>query len=263
MNWARGNVRHGPFSKPHFHLSLDLTRLRDEVLAEPNNDIRAFLTFALGKIGISNSQIFQDAFVLYVFGERKNGYFCDFGATNGISLSNSHALEKHYDWIGICAEPAKSWHDELRSNRPGSIIETDCVWSQTGKTLTFSEARSKELSTITAYTDSDDHAHRRKGAETYEVKTVSLNDMLERHGAPSDLDYLSIDTEGSELDILAAFDFTRHAPKIITVEHNYTENRQKIFDLLTAHGYSRVLAEVSLFDDWYLASGVNLPEPTA
>lgn len=259
MSWARGNVRHGPFSKHHFHLSLDLTRLRDEVLNEPDAHIRGFLIHALRKVGASHSQIFQDAFVLHVLGEDAGGFFCDFGATNGVTLSNSHMLEKHHGWTGICAEPARSWHGELKSNRPGAKIETDCVWSESGQTLTFSEARSKELSTITAYEGSDDHAHRRKGAETYDVTTISLTDMLERHEAPSDFDYLSIDTEGSELDILAAHDFARFAPKVITVEHNYTENRQKIFDLLSGNGYRRVLPEVSLFDDWYLADGISLP----
>ena len=83
--------------------------------------------------------------------------------------------------------------------------------------------------------------------------------MLEQHNAPERFDYLSIDTEGSELDILRAFDMKRWRPAVITVEHNYTSNRQVIYELLVASGYRRVLPEVSLFDDWYVEGRVTLP----
>ena len=242
-------------------LALDLANVRNQIHDEADPAIRSFLQYAFGKGGISRSQIFQDAFVLYALGERTNGFFCDFGSTDGVFLSNSHSLEEHFGWAGICAEPARSWHADLKRNRPNASIETDCVWAYTGETLTFSETRSKELSTIAAYSGGDSHARRRRGAQTYDVRTISLNDMLAKHGAPADFDYLSMDTEGSELDILKTFDLMHYRPKVITIEHNYTENRNAIFRLLTAHGYTRVLCEVSMFDDWYLAPGIDLPSP--
>ncbi len=256
----RGKRRTGPFSRRHAALALDLARARNRILDESDPVVRSFLKYAFGKGGISHSQIFQDAFVLYALGEKTNGFFCDFGSTDGVFLSNSHSLEEHFGWTGICAEPARSWHADLRRNRPKAYIETDCVWSHTGETLTFSETRSKELSTIAAYRGSDSHARRRRrGTETYDVQTISLNDLLTKYDAPADFDYLSMDTEGSELDILKTFDLTHYRPKVITIEHNYTESRNAIFQLLTAHGYTRVLPEVSMFDDWYLAPGINLP----
>ena len=66
------------------------------------------------------------------------------------------------------------------------------------------------------------------------------------------MDFLSIDTEGSEFDILAAHDFTKFNFKVIACEHNYQRNREKIHDLLRDRGYTRVLMEVSQFDDWYV-----------
>jgi hypothetical protein len=124
------------------------------------------------------------------------------------------------------------------------------------------EATSQELSTLGRFSRNDGRRRRDKHSTYYEVETVSLNDMLDEHHAPADFEYLSIDTEGSEQAILQAFNLTRYRPKIITVEHNYASSRNAILSLLTAHGYHRVLPEISLFDDWYLADGIELPAPT-
>jgi hypothetical protein len=82
--------------------------------------------------------------------------------------------------------------------------------------------------------------------------TVSLNDLLNFYDAPKEIDYISIDTEGSEYEILSTFDFTKYKVKIITVEHNWTNNRQKIFDLLHANGYEQVHDNATMCDDWYV-----------
>ena len=76
--------------------------------------------------------------------------------------------------------------------------------------------------------------------------------MLKKHKAPKEIDYLSIDTEGSEYEILSGFDFNEYDIKVITCEHNYGEIREKIFDLLSANGYMRKLSKFSLWDDWYV-----------
>jgi hypothetical protein len=107
-------------------------------------------------------------------------------------------------------------------------------------------------STIDAYSDGDMHAESRRGGTRYEVETVSLNDLLAQHGAPQRIDYLSVDTEGSELDILRAFDFDAWEVGLITVEHNYTPRREGLFELLTAKGFRRKFAALSRADDWYV-----------
>ena len=94
----------------------------------------------------------------------------------------------------------------------------------------------------------------RKKGKIYEVSTISLNDLLEKYKAPKDIDYLSIDTEGSEYEVLQNFDFEKYNIKIITCEHNYTEIRSKLFNLLTKKGYKRVHQELSKHDDWYIKS---------
>ena len=96
------------------------------------------------------------------------------------------------------------------------------------------------------------HADTRKDGQRYDVQTVSLNDLLAHWRAPRRIDYLSIDTEGSELDILAHFDFEAYEIRLITVEHNHTALRQPIHDFLVAKGYRRKFEKLSNVDDWYV-----------
>ncbi|WP_417693161.1 FkbM family methyltransferase [Roseibium sp.] len=199
----------------------------------------------------STAQLQQDVFALLVNDFKRGGYFVEFGATNGRKLSNSYVLETAFQWNGIVAEPAKVWHEDLRKNRR-CHIETDCVWKATGETLEFTMANWGELSTLSEFSGSDAHAKQRRNAQTYPVNTISLLDLLRKFEAPAQIDYLSVDTEGSELEILSAFDFQTYRFNCITVEHNFTATRERLHALLTSNGYRRVLPHLSRWDDWYL-----------
>ena len=62
---------------------------------------------------------------------------------------------------------------------------------------------------------------------------------------------MSIDTEGSELEILSAFDFGRWSVRLFSIEHNHTDREREIDALMARHGYRRVFAEFSQWDAWY------------
>ncbi|MDG1736982.1 MAG: FkbM family methyltransferase [Paracoccaceae bacterium] len=201
----------------------------------------------------SCSQIGQDVFALLFSGFKNNGFFVEFGATDGVGLSNSHLLEKGFDWNGILAEPETKWHSDLLTNRT-CHIETNCVWSKTGGKLDFCSVEAAELSTIEKYANGDLHAKARKKSSSYQVDTISLLDLLKKYDAPEEIDYLSVDTEGSELEILSAFDFSAYKFNFISIEHNRTSARQAICSLMVQNGYERVFETQSQFDDWYIPS---------
>ena len=169
---------------------------------------------------------------------------------DGIVSSNTFLLENRYGWRGIVAEPAHCWRQELTCNRT-CLVDYRCVWSESGKTLQFNETIEPGYSTIDALSGLDPHAARRRGGRRYAVETISLRDLLRSHNAPTSIDYLSIDTEGSEFAILDSFFPSHHEIRIITVEHNYT-NRSQIHNLLTSRGYEQVFKELSMWDGWYL-----------
>ena len=200
----------------------------------------------------SRSQLRQDLFVIVELKGKKNGFFVEFGATNGIELSNTYLLETEFSWTGILAEPARVWERQLKINRPNASITTLCVWKDSNLSLIFNETNAGELSTIDSFSEKDGFLNARLGGEKYTVETISLNDLLQLHRAPKIIDYLSIDTEGSEYEILKAFNFNEYDIRIITVEHNYTPQRQLIYDLLTSYGFKRKYEKISAWDDWYV-----------
>lgn len=235
-------------------ISAELTQLRDShrILSFLQRVKTENLSTFVSAASFSKAQLRQDLLVLLICQFKRDGYFVEFGATDGITLSNTYLLETKFGWRGILAEPGLSWHSELVKNR-GCSVDTSCVWSESNKTLVFNETPYKELSTIDAYSDKDLHSQARIEGKRYEVTTVSLNELLEIHGAPSHIDYLSVDTEGSEFEILNAFDFSRHSFSVITVEHNFSEQRNAIFQLLSSKGYKRAFENLSEFDDWYIS----------
>lgn len=201
----------------------------------------------------SKSQVNQDVFVLNTLDYKKGGFFVEFGAADGLSDSNTFLLEKKFNWEGILAEPARQWHEALNDNRRCNI-STKCVWKISGEKLLFNEIVETGFSTIDVFSSEDHHFDARKNGCKYYVESISLHDLLESFNAPKEIDYLSIDTEGSEFDILSRFDFSKWNIKIITVEHNFTKSRNALFKLLNANGYERVLMHFSEFDDWYVKS---------
>jgi FkbM family methyltransferase len=201
----------------------------------------------------AKSQLGQDILALSVNGIKKNGFFVEFGATDGVELSNTFILEKKFGWTGILCEPGRVWHKDLARNR-NCLIDTRCVANQSDEFIDFAQAPNAMLSTIVDFQGTDLHAEARANSLVYQVKTVSLRDLLRTYNAPFEIDFLSIDTEGSEYSILRDFDFGEYRFNVICVEHNYTSSRDKLFDLLASNGYKRVYRELSKFDDWYVRS---------
>ena len=200
----------------------------------------------------SSSQLLQDIFVVAALGEMREGFFVEFGACDGLELSNSLLLEREYGWQGVLAEPSRQWHKKLTRNRSASV-DFRCVFSSTGEGQMFHETEVGALSTLEKFSNEDiHHLTREGGGKKYEVETVSLEDLLSQHNAPSVVDYLSMDTEGSEWEILREFDFSNRIFKVITVEHNYGANRDAIHQRLSNNGYRRWRADLTRFDDWYL-----------
>ena len=144
----------------------------------------------------SYSQIQQDLRVLSFYDNKMNGFFVEIGANDGITLSNTYLLEKDFNWTGICIEALPDKFNELIKNRK-SININKAVYDITGKILNFS---SDDL--LSGITDKIDRHLETKNKQQISVETVTLNDILEENNAPTFIDYISIDTEGSEFEII-------------------------------------------------------------
>ncbi|MEE7503805.1 FkbM family methyltransferase [Methylobacterium mesophilicum] len=218
-----------------------------------------FLSFATRMAPYANGQLLQDLWVLYELKEKRNGYFVEFGACDGVSLSNTLILEKTFGWQGALAEPARAWHAALYGNR-NCYITDKCVYKIDGAEVLFNEVDIGELSGMDDFVTGDFHAQFRQDGRQYAVQTISLGRFLAEARAPRRIDYMSIDVEGGEFDVLQAFDFTTHDVALISVEHNFSDSREKIHALLSGLGYRRRFRQLSLFDDWYARPDL-VPEP--
>ena len=175
-----------------------------------------------------------------------------------MDLSNSYLLENSFNWKGALSEPSLQWHESLKRNRKNSEIITKCIWKESGKKLDFFMSEEGELSTLKDFIESDKTSMpgntklRKKKGQTISVETISLNDVIKKYFNSICPSYISIDTEGSEYEILKTFDLDNFRPKVFTIEHNHTENELKIDEHLTRNGYVRIFRVLTTFDAWYV-----------
>lgn len=197
--------------------------------------------------GPSHSELYQDVFVLFITDGKKDGWFVEFGAMDGVRASNTLLLERDHGWSGIMSEPNPRYNGNLHNNRKCKI-DLRCVSDRTGSTVKFQTASEKGWPGMVG------HIYREANSQgkIIDVETVTLNDLLDQNGAPAHVDYISVDTDGSEPMIMRAFDFTKNSATIWSIEHNEEPWRNEIKDLMESNGYRRVLDAFSGYDDWYV-----------
>ena len=232
--------------------------IQGAIVTEEQKLLSNFIESVSDKSNTIKSQLFQDAFAAFIVGDLFDRTFLEFGATDGLDLSNSYMLENSLGWTGVLSEPSPYWHAKLKSNRPNTGIITDCIWKCSGEKLDFFVSDAPELSTLNDYKLSDvwgipeNTRERIRNGKIVEVQSISLNDVMEQNfngHAPS---YFSIDTEGSEYEILNSLDFEKYRPVVLTIEHNFSNLEIKIEELMISNGYARVFRKLTKFDAWYV-----------
>ena len=192
------------------------------------------------------SQAGQDKWVCEFFKEKKNGYFLDIGAYDGVRWSNTYSLEKELDWTGLLIEASLDLCNHMKISRSSQIIQ---------------KAVYKENTILKFKTDKWAGHINENGLET--VEAVTLKKILKDYNAPKVIEYASLDIEGGEIDALLGFPFDEYDVILWTVEHNlyYGDSKFKdeIFKILSINGYTRTHDNVCSggdpkypFEDWYV-----------
>lgn len=206
------------------------------------------------------SQIGQDKWVQSVLGNKPDGFFIELGASDGIGLSNTYFFEKALGWNGICIEPNPYYHAALAANR-GCNISYFCVSDKDDNVLDFSVCGHLSGAMVTAGPFT-------KSKEIIKVPTKTMRSILKMCSAPSTIDYLSLDVEGHEYEVMKNFPFDEYTINCITVEHNEPhtgpEMQMKIRALLEAHDYVYVKGNDDIhnwghgpIDDFYVHRSVK------
>jgi len=186
-----------------------------------------------------HSQYQQDK-VIYetFFRNKKDGIFLEIGADDGVDKSNSLFFERSLGWWGMCIEPRPNAFKKLIKNR--SCVCENVALSNTKGTGEFLSIHGwgKGLSGLTQNYDQR-HKIRIKNellsqqgqdssTEIIQVRVVKLSELLEKHGF-TEIDYCSLDTEGSEFDILRSIDFDNFRFNVMSIENNYADNQIREF----------------------------------
>ena len=202
-----------------------------------------------------NSQDNQDKYLEEnVFKGYKNGIFVDVGAHDGITINNTLYFEKYNNWTGINIEPIKSVYDQLIINRPNSININCAVCNSHGYKDFICNKGYTEV--ISGLKDSFDVRHLNRlfkenaehgstteiiKVETKQLKTIFENNKITR------VNYLSIDVEGGEFEVIKSIDFDKVFIDVIGFENNYSDVSIPIIKYLEDKNYIIIHACLDIF----------------
>lgn len=199
---------------------------------------------ALAEEELFYSQYKQDQFVYEkFFKDKREGVFVDVGAHDGVTINNTYFFEKAMGWTGICIEPIPEVFASLQKNRTCLCVE-GCIFEDREsvpflRILGYSEMLSGIVSNYDpehAYRVQRDLAVYGGESEVIQVRAYDLTKLLLNNNIVH-VDYLSIDTEGGELNIIKSIDFSLIDVEVIGVENNY---RQPFEPILQSLGYEKV-----------------------
>lgn len=179
------------------------------------------------------------------FGDRREGFFVEVGANHPREGSQTWLLEQN-GWSGLLVEPQERLYRELCQHRPRArVFRAAC--SAPNKTgfadLHIPAEDLNGFATLERNVDDFGIGY----ARTERVELVTLDDLLAQAGSLQ-VDFVSIDTEGTELDVLRGFNLARYQPALILLEDKCQSLTKHRF--LKAHGYK--LVKRTELNNWYV-----------
>lgn len=176
------------------------------------------------------------------------GFYVDLGCHDGEEISNTKELDDN-GWNGICIDTFPTNFE----NRRGKVVKA-CVYSFNDLELEFDYC--KEASALSGISQDlgvhKNHMYNNTTIEKHKFKTRTLESILDEENAPKKIEYLNIDIEGAEFEVLRTFPFHKYSFRFITCEHNYEQpKRNMIRALLHMKGYYSIEKDENE-DDWFV-----------
>ena len=202
-----------------------------------------------------NSQDNQDKYLeTNIFKGYKNGIYVDVGAHDGVTINNTLYFEKNNNWTGINIEPLKKVFDKLVSNRPTNINLNCAVCNNDGETEFICNTGYTEM--ISGIKDTFDNRHfqrlenenRQMGSTTeiIKVNTNKLETIFDKNNI-SKVNYLSIDVEGAEFEVIKSINFDKVFIDVIGFENNYDDTSKPIINYLKQKNYIVIHKSLDIF----------------
>ncbi len=159
---------------------------------------------------------------------KEGGFYIELGANNGLTQSNSAFFEFSRGWTGVLIEPSPTAYEECCKNRPASIcFNMACVSNTYVGDEIKGDFNGGMMSSV---------GGARVGGQLVTVKVSTLEKVLDSVG-PKSIDFLSLDTEGYELEILRGLNLEKYRPRYMLIEI-YTHDYSDIVSYLRENNYS-------------------------
>ncbi len=191
------------------------------------------------------------------FFQSQRGYFVDVGANDPAIGSQTLHLER-FGWDGILIEPQPDLAEALRQRRQARVYAVACSSPENaGRSLPLKLAGAySTLNPLLRVVTAD-------VAGSIDVPVRTLDALLIEANAPRPIDFLSVDVEGHEIEVLRGFDFARWRPRLVLIEDHVMDRH--LHSYLVAHGY--VWIRRTGLNSWYVPAGsqpvLNLSERLA
>lgn len=189
---------------------------------------------------------FGEDFLLWnFFGRKPTGFFLEVGAFDGIFLSPSYWFERN-GWRGICVEPHPDYFPLCRKNRSESLcVHAACVGNEDVKRIELFAEPSGLFSVLGESNEEimkqrfvDAWGKNLHGVHKVEVPALTINGLLGHHLPEGvKIDFVSIDVEGAEVEVLKGFDLNKYSPRVLIVETNSDTERDEVSTHLAPFGY--------------------------
>ena len=225
----------------------ELFRLREQLFIQRQEivDVRKQVVIAAERErmrlpALMTSQYGEDILLWNFFDHKREGFYVEVGAYDGVGFSNTYFFEA-VGWTGLLIEPVPELYRACLSSRPYSrVINTVVGKGENGQQVEFSVAEGNGgVGTLSFFGENPQQVkriHKEGGVvRTIEVPLVSLNRLLEDHRG--EIDFISIDVEGKELDVLQGFDLQRFRPRVLVIEDNSNGSDTGVKDWLELHDY--------------------------
>jgi FkbM family methyltransferase len=169
---------------------------------------------------ISFSQNGEDLILDALLEHRRSGFYVDVGCNHPTHISNSYRFYLR-GWSGIAIDANREFASEWARIRPRDSFRVACV-SDEPREVEFKIFDSRALSSIGGerFYDNDEHY---RLVRVDRMQTQTLTDLLQDCRAPAEFEFLSVDVEGHDFEVMRSLDFQRYSPEIILVELNGTD----------------------------------------